>query len=73
MSDAMTDLAKQVIANMSDEMRACFITASVDDQTALAAQLGIESLRKNLRMQVAFQTNPEFRKSVESAVLAVLA
>jgi hypothetical protein len=70
---ATEQLAAQVIANMSDEMKDCFIAASAEDQTALAAQLGIESLQKNLKMQVMFQTNPEFKSLLESSVLQILA
>jgi hypothetical protein len=62
-----------VIANMSEEMKACFIAASTEDQTGLAAQLAIESLQKNLKMQVMFQTNPAFKAFVESSVLQILA
>jgi hypothetical protein len=66
-------LAAQVIANMSEEMKSCFIAAGVEDQTGIATQLGIESLQKNLKMQVMFQTNPEFKTFVERSVLQILA
>jgi hypothetical protein len=66
-------LAAQVIANMSEEMKACFIAASAEDQTGLATQLAIESLQKNLKMQVMIQTNPEFKAFMESSVMQILA
>jgi hypothetical protein len=65
-------LAAQVIANMSEEMKACFIAASTGDQAGLATQLAIESLQTNLKMQVMFQTNPAFKDFVESSVLQIL-
>jgi hypothetical protein len=66
-------LAAQVIANMSEEMKACFLSASTEDQAGLATQLGIEALQKNLNMQVMFQTNPAFRSMIEQAVIEMAA
>jgi hypothetical protein len=66
-------LAAQVIANMSEEMKQCFLTASTEDQVALATQMALDALRKNEKMAVMFRANPEFRAFVERGTLAILA
>jgi len=65
-------LAAQVLANMSEEMKACFLGASEEDQIALAAEMALEALRKNEKMSIMFKTCPEFRSFVERSALQIL-
>ena len=71
MSNA-NQLADQVIANMSEEMKKCFIGSSSEDQIELATQMAIDSIRKNERFAILFRTSPAFRTLVESGILTAL-
>jgi nitrate/nitrite-specific signal transduction histidine kinase len=69
---AVQSLLAQVIANMSPEIKELYLDLPEKDQVGLATELAIDCLRANQKIQVLFQTSPEFKASLESMVLEMI-